>query len=158
MSRDVSLGLLAAGLVFLMAACAVPPSAERQAWLGTTTADADTHTLAIDVTLTPTGAWSGTYTVERTPAFTGDVDGTLVDGNLQATLTVSPACRFELAGTVTGSSLDATFAPTECDGGSGGVWSATRTTPAPAADATSPIPSDDATFDGGASFDAAGFR
>ena len=158
MPRDVSLGLLAAGLVFLLAACAAPPSSERQAWVGTTTTDDGTHPLAIDVTSSPTGAWSGTYTVERTPAFSGDVDGTLVDGNLQATLIVSPACRFELAGTVTSTSLDATFAPTECDGAIGGVWTATRTTSAPATDATPPSPSDDATFDGGASFDAARFR
>ncbi len=157
MPRHHSVGLLAAGLTLLLAACATTPSSELQAWTGTSTAGADTYPLTIDATLSPAGAWAGTYTVERTPPFTGDIAGTLVAGVLEGELTVSDACRFELVGTVTGDALDATFAPTDCPGGSGGTWSATRTTPTLSAGPPTG-PTDGATFDGDATFNAATFR
>lgn len=154
MPRHHLVGLLAVGLALALAACAAPASDERQAWSGTSTSGTDTFPLTIDATLTPAGAWSGTYTLERTPPFTGDVIATLVGGVLAGELTVSNDCRFELAGTVTADALEATFAPTDCPGGTGGTWSATRTSPAPSAS----VPPDGASFGDGASFDDAAFR
>jgi hypothetical protein len=147
-------GLLAVGLALALAACAAPASDERQAWSGTSTSGADTFPLTIDATLTPTGAWAGTYTLERTPPFTGTVTATLTAGVLAGELLVANDCRFELAGTLTADALDATFTPTACPGGTGGTWSATRTTPTPSASE----PASGARFDDGATFDAATFR
>ncbi len=153
--RQVAAVLLAGCLALVLAACAATaPSSERQAWAGTSTAGADTFPLTIDATLTSAGAWTGTYTVDRTPPFTGDVEARLLAGALAGELIVSDACRFELAGTVSADALDATFAPTDCPGGTGGTWSATPTTPTPTTD----TPTDGATFGGGATFGAATFR
>ena len=154
MPRPLPVGLLAVGLALALAACAAPASDERQAWTGTSTTGATTVPLTIDATLTPAGAWSGTYTLQRTPAFTGDVTATLAAGALTGELTVANDCRFALAGTITADALEATFTPTDCPGGTGGTWSATRTTPTPNTSA----PADGARFDDGATFDAATFR
>lgn len=151
--------LLALCLAVLLAACAnATPPFERQAWEGTTTTAEGTFPLTIATTLTAGGGWTGTYTVERTPPFTGDVDATLAAGVLEGVLVVSDACTFELVGTVSDDALDATFAPTECSGGASGTWRATRTAPDPAANDTGTPTTGDATFDGAAAFDTAIFR
>jgi hypothetical protein len=145
--------LLALCLATLLAACTSGPTTNQQAWEGTTTSADGTFPLTVAVTLTTDGAWTGTYTVERTPAFTGAVDATLVAGVLEGVLNVSDDCRFALTGTVTADALEAAYAPTECPGGSDGTWTAIRTTPVPPASSSHPT----ATF-GDAAFDAARFR
>jgi hypothetical protein len=146
------------GLTLLLASCASRgPTIQGQTWIGTTTAGAAAHPLAIATTLDPAGAWTGTYTVERTPSFTGELDAELSNGELVGVLIVSDACRFALEGNVTGDALTATFSPTACPGGVGGTWSATLETSTPGATTIVPHP-DAATFDDGALFGAAVFH
>lgn len=155
--RPIPIGLLAGCLALVLAACAgANPTSERQAWSGTTTSADGTFPLTVVATFQPTGAWTGTYTVERTPPFTGDVDATLLEGVLDGELVVTASCRFELTGIVAGDALEATFAPVACPGGAAGSWSASRTTaPVPTGGTTEPA---DAAFDSGATFGDATFR
>lgn len=157
MQRTRTHGPIAIGLALLLTACAsVTSGVQTQAWIGTSEAGGASHPLVIATTLTPAGAWTGAYTVQRTPPFTGDIDATLIGGVLAGTLVVSPDCSFELAGTVSGDQLDAAFAPTGCPGGEGGTWTATRSTTPTSGAAPDPA-TDVASFDG-AAFDATRFR
>lgn len=159
MHRHYPVGLIAAGLALVLASCAAGDRvAEVQAWAGTSTTGDATYPLAIDTTLAPSGAWAGTYTVQRTPPFTGEVEGTLVNGVVDGVLIVSSACRFELAGTVSDAALDATFTPSDCPGATGGTWTVTRSAATPDEDADGGATTGGATFDSDATFDNARFR
>ncbi len=158
MARRPTLGLLAILFALVLAACAggVPP-VQSQSWTGTTTSADGTFGLTIATTLDGAGAWPGTYTVDRVPLFTGDVDADLSNGELVGELVVSADCRFALAGTMADDVLTATFSPTACPSGVGGTWSVTLSTSTPGAVTVEPDP-DAATFDEGAVFGAAVFR
>lgn len=158
MARRPKLGLLAILFALLLAACAggVPP-AQSQSWTGTTTSADGTYPLALATTLDGAGAWTGTYTVDRVPPFTGDVDAELSAGELEGEVVVTDDCRFALAGTIAEDTLTATFSPTMCPGGVEGTWSVTLATSTPGVVTVEPDP-DAAIFDGTATFDAARFR
>jgi hypothetical protein len=156
--RRPPLGPLAVSLALVLAACSGgAPKVQSQSWTGTTTSADVSSALVLATTLAPTGAWMGTYTVDRAPPFTGALDATFSGGALEGVLVVSDECGFALAGTVTGDTLAATFSPTSCPGGVGGTWAATLVATTPGA--TPPDPTHgDATFDGAATFDDARFR
>lgn len=121
---------LVATVAITISACSNAPVPQPQAWTGTTTSGATVHPLQVDVELTGT-VWSGTYTVDSAPPFTGDVVAELIDGVLTGQLIATSSCTFDLTGTVTDDALEATFDPTDCPGGAPGTWSATPTETAP---------------------------
>jgi len=155
--RRPNVGLLALLGISLAACSGGGPTIQSQSWTGTSTVAGVAHPLELRTTLTPGGAWTGAYRLDRTPPFTGTVDARFADGALTGVVVVSADCRFALAGQRTGDELTATFVPTTCPGGAGGTWSATLVSSTPGATAPEPIP-DEETFDGGAAFDVARFR
>jgi hypothetical protein len=144
--------------VLALAACSADgPVVRSETWTGTSTVGGVEHPLTLRTTVAPAGAWTGTYVLERAPAFTGAVEASLVAGVLTGAVVVAHDCRFALAGQRTGDEIVATFLPTDCPGGVGGAWRATLASSTPGATPPEPIP-DEETFDGGAAFDVARFR
>lgn len=102
------------------------PAGTAETWTGTTTYDGTSHGLTVEVVREPDGAWTGTYTLETSPSFTGEVVATVADQALTGDLVATGSCRYALEGTIDGDVLVADFEPAPCDGASSGSWTLDR--------------------------------
>jgi len=115
----IRIGLLAA-LTVVLAACQDP--APSLTFEGTSTIAGNEHSLALAVERHG-DRLSGEYMVEgASGSFNGSVDGTAVI----AELLPSATCSYSFAGTLTDSSLQGSFEPSDCPGGQLGTWSLAR--------------------------------
>src|SRR5690606_18481856 len=114
-----NLGLLL-GLVLLLAACQDP--APQLSFTGTSTIDGVDHDLQLEVERLGERL-IGAYTVGVSG---GSFNGTVLGSTVTAELKPSSECTYSFSGTLAESSLDGSFAPSDCPGGQTGTWSLVR--------------------------------
>lgn len=118
--RRLQVLLIALGLTLVMTACQSP--APTLSFSGTSTVEGVTYDLALEVQHLG-DRLVGEYQVD---AVEGGFEGTVNAGTVTAELTPSSTCTYAFDGTLTETSLDGTFQPSDCPGGQTGVWELTR--------------------------------